>query len=83
MIIQIKFKGLDDWFRPVFKVQDKKVYLGDCEKLWTFDELGEDNEIINQYYRENPDALVIFGSKFNCEPMGTNLKKEVKIEIIE
>lgn len=83
MVIQIKFKGLDDWFRPIFKVEDKKVYLSDTEKLWTYNELGDDNKNLIDYYNEYPEQLTIHGSKFDSEPMGTRLKKDIKIEIIE
>ena len=29
----IKFVGIDDWNRPVFKVEDKDVYFGDVNRF--------------------------------------------------
>jgi len=63
----LKFKGIDDWHRPVFKDIDTKLYFGDVDKLWSWD--TPKNKII-EYYKENLNALEYFGSSFGCEPHG-------------
>ena len=68
--LEISFVGIDDWNRPVFKLKDKKVYFGDTNKLWTFNELGENNKNLIEYYSKNPQCIEFFGGSFNCEPHG-------------
>lgn len=66
----LRFIGIDDWNRPVFKDIDSELYFGDTNKLWTYKELGEDNKLVNEYYKNNTDSLIYFGSEFDCEPNG-------------
>lgn len=66
----LQFRGIDDYHRPVFKDVDSKLYFGDVNKLWNYEESGKDYEALKEYYRKNPDALEYFGSSFNCEPHG-------------
>lgn len=72
MIFELKFEGIDDWNRPVFKEIDSKIRYGDVNKLWTYEECGEKNEKVIDYYKNNIDALEYFGTSFNCEPHGGN-----------
>lgn len=62
----LKFRGIDDWNRPVFKDVDSSIYFGCTEKL--FDWNADEKEVI-EYFKENPH-LEYFGSSFNCEPNG-------------
>ncbi len=78
--INIKFKGIDDWNRPVYKVQEYNVYIGDVDKLFEWEATKED---VDSYFKDNLRNLCIFGNKFNeGDPLGTNLKKDIKINII-
>ena len=40
MEYQIKFRGIDRWNRPVFKVIDKPMYFGSTDTLFN-DEVGK------------------------------------------
>lgn len=82
-IYHLKFEGIDDWNRPVFKKTDSNIRLGDVNKLWTYNELGKKNETLLNYYRENIDALEYFGRSFNCEPHGGKLKEHCLLVIID
>lgn len=78
----IKFKGVDDWNRPVYKVQDLEVYIGDTDNLFNW---GDSKETIDAFYKkdDNIKCLCIFGSTFNKhDPLGTNIKKNIKLNII-
>ena len=74
MILDLKFRGIDGWNRPVFKVISEKyksLYFGDINKLWDYDTLVT---TINEYYKEhfkvdNPNIKIIndlknIGAKF-------------------
>lgn len=79
-ILNIKFKGIDDWNRPVYKVIDMNVYIGDVNKLFNWNTSKEE---VDAYFKNDSDGLVIFGSTFNKhDPLGTNLKKEIKLNIL-
>jgi len=76
--INIKFRGIDDWNRPVFKDIDCGAYFGDVNKLWDYD--VKNSEVVN-YYKEHLNSLEYFGTKFNCEPQG-GISRYVKFNII-
>ena len=80
--IDIKFRGIDDWNRPVFKSTMSNIYFGDVNKLWVYKELGENNDIINTYYKQHIEELEFFGTSFNCEPHG-GLPSHYKLNIID
>lgn len=63
----LKFRGIDDWNRPVFKDVDSSLYFGDTNKLFDW---SADAETVSNYYRNDPSGLEYFGSSFNCEPHG-------------
>lgn len=74
-----KFEGVDYWNRPVFKLIDGVVRIGSLEKLVS---TKEEIEEVIEYFKANPDELVIFGTTFDEEdPLGTSIKKGV-IKII-
>jgi len=85
--LNIKFEGIDYWSRPVFKVQDMNVYVGSLTTLFPDKEIAPNNtkEEIDSYFKKNIEELVIFGDTFDedQDPLGTNIKKELKINIIE
>lgn len=66
-IIDIKFRGIDDFNRPVYKDIKSNTYFGSTEKLFY---LSTPTKEINDYFSENMDKLEFFGLKFNCEPIG-------------
>lgn len=70
---QVKFKGIDRFNRPVFEsMEQQHHFYGDVSKLFNFEATKE--EVLKRISAED---LCYFGSKFDCEPMGTpsrNLK---------
>lgn len=75
----IKFKGIDDWNRPVFKDVDSNLYFGDVNKL--FDWSTPKEEVI-KWYKEDNGGLEYFGQSFDCEPYGGR-SEDWKFNIIE
>lgn len=76
----IKFKGIDDWHHPVYKIEGQNVYVGDVNKLFDWDDT---KETVDAYFKDHLDQLVIFGSSFNKhDPLGTNLKSNITLKIV-
>jgi hypothetical protein len=75
-IIYIKFRGIDDWHRAVFKDINSATYYGDCDANKT----GKPEDVI-EYYRNNINKLEYFGNSFNCEPNG-GLNPNHQLEIL-
>ena len=61
--LKIRFVGIDDWNRPVFK--GTHSYYGSVNKIFNYDVSWE--EIKNSVTEKD---LVYFGESFNCEPCG-------------
>lgn len=83
MTINIKFEGIDDWNRPVFKCVDEKyksIRFGSTNKLFNWN--TPEKEIIDYFKSTTVDALEYFGHSFGCEPNGGILKGLV-LNIIE
>ena len=80
----IKFKGVDDFHRPVYKVVDKNIYFGSTSILWGDPAWlpSRTKEEANDFFRARPEHLELFGSSFNCEPMG-GFSKKWRIKIID
>jgi len=76
--INIKFRGIDDWNRPVFKDVDSCIHYGSTNTLFT----NETPEEINIYIRSNIKELEYFGGSFNCEPHG-GIPSNYKLNIID
>jgi hypothetical protein len=83
-IVPIKFRGIDDWNRPVYKHAEANIYFGITNILFPDKNLAPNNttEEINEYFRNNIDQLEYFGMKFNCEPHG-GLPEQYKLNIID
>lgn len=80
-IRKIKFRGIDSWNRPVYKVlAETPYYIGDVAKLFDF---TDTKETVDAYYKNNLKELVYFGEHFDCEPMGTPLAKDIQLEFEE
>jgi hypothetical protein len=72
---KVQFCGIDDWGRPIFKsLSREKAFFGSIDKLFGYEE--EENEVLKAV---DAGDLLYFGSRFNCEPMGTTVEKlEIK-----
>jgi hypothetical protein len=70
-IIEIKFRGVDRWDRPVFKQVDKNIYFGSVNTLMP----NKTKEEIITYFEDNLQELEFFGDSFDCEPHGGNSPK--------
>lgn len=77
-MINIKFKGIDDWNRPVFKDVDSSTYYGSTRTLFGW---ADPKEKIIEYFKSNMDELEYFGSSFGCEPNG-GLGKNITLNIV-
>lgn len=77
--IKIKFRGVDDWNRPVFKDIDTKNHYGSVCKLFSYE---EEPENVISYFKDNLNELEYFGTHFGCEPMG-GLPENVTFEIVK
>lgn len=77
--INIKFKGIDNFNRPVYKDINSNMYFGSTKSLFAYDKNFKD---INDYLKENLNELEYFGNSFNCEPHGGHNDK-YKFNIIE
>lgn len=64
--MEIKFEGIDDWNRPVFKAVNSNHRFGSVEILFPY---WESEETVLEKVSEK--QLYYFGNSFNCEPMGT------------
>jgi len=75
--IQLKFRGIDDFHRAVFKDINTAHYYGDCNCTKT----GKPEDVIN-FYKDNIELLEYFGTSFNCEPNG-GLNPKYKFIILD
>jgi len=76
--VNIKFKGIDDFNRPVFKDVDSNTYYGSTSILFG----GEDKpEKIIECFKSNIGELEYFGTHFNCEPNG-GLSNNITLNIV-
>lgn len=76
---QIKFRGIDNFNRPVFKVIDKNEYYGSVVVLRDYD---ADPKEVSEYFKERMHELEYFGTHFNCEPHG-GMPNNITLEIVE
>lgn len=76
-VINIKFEGIDDWHRAVFKDVNSRDRYGDV----TCSKTGRPDVVI-PYYKEHLDLLEYFGHSFGCEPNG-GLDNSIILNIIE
>ena len=80
MDVQIKFKTIDYWSRPVYQWLGTEVLIGDVNKLW---DGNTPIKKINDYYKDNLEALCIFGTNIDDDPLGSPIKKSVNLVIVE
>ena len=78
-IVKLKFRGIDDWNRPVFKDTETKSHYGSADKLFSYE--ATEKEVID-YFKENLSDLEYFGTYFGCEPNG-GLPEGITFEIVQ
>ena len=78
MDLTLKFRGIDDYNRPVFVDKENKKFYGSTEKLFSGGETFE-----NVIKKLEPSDLIFFGYKSNCEPEGGNIREDVNIILIK
>lgn len=61
---ELKFEGIDDWNRPIFKDQNNNRF-GNTDILFPWEATYED---VREKISEN--NIEYFGTKFGCEPEG-------------
>lgn len=66
--IRLKWVGIDNWNRPVWKAPDKREYYGSVNDL--FDYEATEEEVLKKV---DTYGLCYFGNHFGCEPMGTDV----------
>jgi hypothetical protein len=67
-IVELKFRGIDSFNRPVF-YSKTHGFFGCTEVL--FEMNASESDVLKQINEHN---LVWFGNSFDCEPMGTRIK---------
>ena len=71
--LDIEFKGIDFWSRPVFFCEWNKCYYGSTDKL--FSEGATEDDVLKEL---DDIDICFFGDSFGCEPMGSNPKYPVQ-----
>lgn len=69
-IIELKFKGMDDFNRPIFRDIKSGAYFGSVNKLINNPSDLIEGKNIKDFFTDNPDEIEYFGERFNCEPNG-------------
>ena len=80
MIVEIKFRGIDHWNRPVYRDVNSKNHYGNVNKLFSYE--AEEKEVNEYHEKFNFDELCYFGQHFGCEPMG-GLNKDIKFKLVK
>lgn len=66
--IRLKFVGIDNWNRPVWKAPDQKAYFGSVNELFSFESTEE--QVLKKV---DTYGLCYFGDHMGCEPMGSDV----------
>lgn len=76
--MQISFRGIDSWGRPVFKQIGQEAFFGDTDHLFRND--VTESQILSFYSGKNlSECLVYFGRVFGCEPEGDPIHSQIKL----
>lgn len=83
--VDLKFKCIDDWNRPIFRIVDSKVLLCSVENLFPDNELygGRTNQHIIDYYKQYPDQLCVFGTNLDDDPLGSKVASFIVLNFID
>lgn len=76
-IVDVKFRGIDRWNRPVF-ISEYGFHYGSTNRLYD----DEEAEEAIKYFKENPSELEFFGMNFGCEPEG-GYPRKFKLKVID
>lgn len=76
-ILKLKFYGIDNFNRPIFKDIENKKFYGSTDKL--FNHNANVTEVLSIVDKKD---LTYFGKSFNCEPLGISINPEIEIEFI-
>ena len=76
-ILKLKFYGIDNFNRPIFKNIEKKQFYGSTYKL--FNHNANVTEVLKMVDEKD---LTYFGERFNCEPLGIPINPDIKIEFV-
>ena len=76
-ILKLKFYGIDNFNRPIFKNIEKKKFYGSTDKL--FNHNADATEVLKIVDEKD---LTYFGERFNCEPLGISINPDIKIEFV-
>jgi len=68
----LKYEGIDEWSRPIFKDENNKRYGSVCNLM----PYGVTKEEVLE--RVTPFDLCYFGNTFNCEPHGGAIPEHYK-----
>jgi hypothetical protein len=84
VIIPVKFRGYDDWNRPVYYNKDLHSYFGSTCTLFPDKTIAPNGTVeeVNKYFKDNIAELEYFGTSFDCEPHG-GLNPKYTLEIID
>lgn len=63
---EIKYEGIDDWNRPVFRDIKSKERFGSVDILFPYWE--SEKSVLEKVSEKH---LCYFGNYFNCEPLGS------------
>ena len=77
--LKIKFVGIDDWNRPIFKGEGKKYYLSDVNNLFDYDATDEQ---VKEFYKDKVPLnsyITYHGRSIDDEPNGGKLKFDLEI----
>jgi hypothetical protein len=72
--IRLKWVGVDNWNRPVWKAPDKREYYGSVNQLFSYEDTEE-----TVLKKVSTYELCYFGNHFGCEPMGTPVPNQYYI----
>ena len=73
---KVKFEGIDDFNRPVFKSVNNRNRYGSTDELFSHD--AKEKYVLR--CMGEIKTLSFFGTRFNCEPTGGNYPVEVEGE---
>ncbi len=79
----LTFYTIDFWGRPVYKVKDMNLHIGSVDTIFPNKTIAPNSTTkeINAYFREHLDELTIFGVHLDDDPLGTNIRKDIKLII--
>jgi len=66
--VRLKFVGIDNWNRPIWRAPDQKAYYGSVNELFSYG--ATEQEVLKKV---DTFELCYFGTHFGCEPMGTGI----------